>query len=82
MKKIEYYWEEAGQRTIIEFLIGRDSYSRHVAAQNCISLFNRFSEESVDPGSVQAEDKVLQSINYRSRKKIVDFYTDFITRTN
>ncbi len=68
--------EEAGQRTINDFFSGRDSYSRHVAAQNCISLFNRFSEESVDPDSVQTEDKVLQSLLSMYSKYRKDLKTD------
>ncbi len=68
--------EEAGQRTINSFFSGRDSYSRHIAAQNCIRLFNRFSEESVDPDSVQTEDKVLQSLLSMYSKYRKDLKTD------
>jgi len=54
--------EEAAQRAINQYLIGRDIYSRHEAVKNCISAFNRFSEESLDPDSVHSEEPVLQSL--------------------
>lgn len=41
--------EEVAQRTINTFLADSDSSSRHRAVQNCISLFNRFSEENFSP---------------------------------
>jgi len=41
--------EEIAQRTINTFLADSDSSSRHRAVQNCISLFNRFSEENFKP---------------------------------
>ena len=63
--------EEAGQRTVNAYFGGRDSYSRHVAVQNCISLFNRFSEERLNPDSVSTNDEVLLSL-LRMYKKYVN----------
>lgn len=54
--------EEVAQRTINQYLIGKDLYSRHEAVKNCISAFNRFSEESLDPASVQTDNPVLHSL--------------------
>jgi hypothetical protein len=45
--------EEATQRAINQYLIGKDLYSRHEAVKNCLSAFNRFSEESLIPGIPQ-----------------------------
>ncbi len=44
----ELGWKNANQE-INEFFAGRASVSRHHAVSSCISLFNRFSEESLDP---------------------------------
>lgn len=54
--------EEAAQRTLNEYLIGRNLYSRHAAVQNCIAVFNRFSEENLDPRSVNTDDPTLASL--------------------
>lgn len=55
--------EEMAQRTVNEYLIGKNLYSRHVAATNIISIFNRFSEENLDVESVSNDqDGVLSSI--------------------
>lgn len=54
--------EEAAQRTINQYFIGRDLYSRHEAVKNCLSAFNRFSEESLDPESVETEDPTLKAV--------------------
>ena len=63
--------EEAAQRALNEYIIGKDLYSRHVAVQNCIGVFNRFSEESIDPRSVTTEDPMLDTI-----LKMYEKYTD------
>ena len=39
--------EEQTQREINTYFSGRDFYSRHVAATNIISIFNRFSERTL-----------------------------------
>ncbi len=76
--------EEAGQRAINEYIIGNDIYSRHVAVQNCKSIFNRFSEESLDPDIVTTGNKTLCSILDMYRKYRYDLknigdveYVDF-----
>ena len=61
--------EETAQRTINDFLIGKNFYSRHVAATNIISLFNRFSEENLDINEVATEQEELDAII-----KMYDFY--------
>lgn len=45
--------EAAGE--INDFFEGYDSLSRHRAATNCIALFNRLSEECIDPHSAKEE---------------------------
>jgi len=42
-----------------------NTQSRHVAATNCIGLFNRFSEENLEPDSIKkkATDERLQRLN-------------------
>jgi len=52
--------EELAQRELNEYFIGKDIYSRHVAALNLISIFNRFSEENLDPSEVNTNGPVLQ----------------------
>jgi len=54
--------EEAAQRAINDYLTGRDSYSRHLAVTSCIALFNRFSEENLDPHAVRTKDDMLKSL--------------------
>lgn len=54
--------EEAAQRALNEYIIGNDLYSRHVAVQNCIGVFNRFSEESIEPRDVTTDDPMLIAI--------------------
>jgi len=54
--------EEAAQRALNEYLIGKDLYSRHAAVQNCIGVFNRFSEENLDPSKVTTDDQMLSSL--------------------
>ena len=54
--------EEAAQRALNEYLIGKNLYSRHAAVQNCIGVFNRFSEENLDPRSVTTKDPTLASL--------------------
>jgi DNA helicase-2/ATP-dependent DNA helicase PcrA len=44
--------EETAQRAINRYLDGRNLYSRHEAVVNCMKLFNRFSEECLDPEKV------------------------------
>ncbi|MBE0662571.1 MAG: ATP-dependent helicase [Bacteroidales bacterium] len=54
--------EEVAQREINQYFIGTDIYSRHAAATNLIAVFNRFSEENLDPEKVVTDDEVLQRI--------------------
>lgn len=74
---------EDANRTINEFLTGKNHYSRHNAVKNSIDLFNRFSEECLDISKVKSKDKdlkkllkmyglYLEDLN-RERIKSVDF---------
>lgn len=74
------YWKEliaAGgfpggdeaNRAITAYLNGKETISRHSAVAECIALFNRFSEESIDPGKVKTKDKTLSSL-----LKMYDYY--------
>ncbi|GAA0194207.1 ATP-dependent helicase [Fulvivirga kasyanovii] len=54
--------EEHAQREINTYFEGKDYYSRHLAANNIIGIFNRFSEENLDPNGVKTDDETLQSI--------------------
>jgi DNA helicase-2/ATP-dependent DNA helicase PcrA len=62
--------EELAQREINSYLGGFDSYSRHNAVTNIINLFNRFSEENIDPVSVKTKNEVLEKI-----LKMYDYYS-------
>jgi DNA helicase II / ATP-dependent DNA helicase PcrA len=68
--------EEYAQRTINEYFTGNDSYSRHFAALNTIALFNRFSEENLDPASLNTDDDVLRSLLMMYQKYRDDLRTD------
>ena len=48
----------------INAYFGRGSLSRHQAVVNCIALFNRFSEEYIDPNKAigKTEDEVLKGL--------------------
>jgi len=48
------------QRFITKTLSYKEQYSRHEAALAIIKLFNRFSEENLDPGAVSTDDDTLQ----------------------
>ncbi|MCJ8291031.1 MAG: ATP-dependent helicase [Crocinitomicaceae bacterium] len=61
--------EEMAQREINTYFTGNDWYSRHLAAQNIIGLFNRFSEENLDPEAIETSDEVLMKI-----VKMYDYY--------
>lgn len=63
--------EEFAQREINLYFVGEDYYSRHLAVNNIISIFNRFSEENLDPLKVKTEDDVLEKI-----LKMYAFYCD------
>jgi DNA helicase II / ATP-dependent DNA helicase PcrA len=55
---------EENLNAIINEYFGSRSSSRHVAVTNCISLFNRFSEECIEPSAIReyTNDQVLQSL--------------------
>ena len=54
--------EETAQNAITKYLNGKDINSRHLAVTACIALFNRFSEENLDPKTVKTSDVVLKSL--------------------
>lgn len=62
-------WEAAGlkdedtaNRVINKYFSGYESQSRHNAATRIIEVFNRFSEESLNPDEVKTGDAVLTCI--------------------
>lgn len=48
----------------INVFFGKKSSSKHLAVQTCISLFNRFSEERIDPVTAKgrADDPLIQQL--------------------
>jgi len=54
--------EETAQREINIYFTGDNFYSRHYAVTNIISIFNRFSEENMDPKYQQTGDEALARI--------------------
>jgi len=67
------FWESAttaaglspdANQTITQYLNGSPSISRHNAVNCCLSLFNRFSEECVDPAVIRecTDDVTLQGL--------------------
>jgi DNA helicase II / ATP-dependent DNA helicase PcrA len=74
------YWErilqaagfdlDVANETINQFF-GYNSISKHVAVTNCISLFNRFSEECLDPTQVRA------LANDERLKQLLDLYAHY-----
>lgn len=82
------YWEAAtasakfsenANETITKFFKGTLSSSKHVAVSHCISLFNRFSEECVDPivARERTNDEVLQALI-----DLYDYYKKSLTLPN
>jgi DNA helicase-2/ATP-dependent DNA helicase PcrA len=63
--------EEFAQRELNTYFMGKDWYSRHLAATNIISIFNRFSEENLDPKLYKTDDEVLEKI-----LKMYDYYRE------
>lgn len=67
-------FEREGNETISEYLAGRRSKSRHGAVGAMISLFNRFSEECLDPDRVAraTRDPVLKKLlrMYRAYREL------------
>ncbi len=61
--------QEIAQSEINKYLDGKDYYSRHQAVTNVIKLFNRFSEENLDPNQVKSSDETLQRL-----LKMYDYY--------
>jgi DNA helicase II / ATP-dependent DNA helicase PcrA len=54
--------EMEAQKAINSFFVGREFYSRHEAVRNIISIFNRFSEENLDPDEISPEDEFIQRL--------------------
>src|SRR5208283_1822565 len=67
------FLEELGWKganiAISQFFDGFKSQSRHRAASSCISLFNRLSEECLDPARIR---KIAKNPTLR---KLIDFYS-------
>ncbi len=54
--------EEDAHNSITEYLQGKEINSRHVAVTDCIALFNRFSEEHINPSTIKTKDANLQPL--------------------
>ncbi|GGB24911.1 DNA helicase [Puia dinghuensis] len=64
--------DEASANAVInDYFLAIKSESRHNAVSSIISLFNRFSEENVDPLSCQTSDKTLS--------KMLKMYSAYLT---
>lgn len=63
--------QEVAQREINHYLYGKDVYSRHLAVTNVIKLFNRFSEENLEPDEVSPNDATLAKL-----LKMYSFYRE------
>lgn len=62
--------ENDANTTINDYFTGFASQSRHNAVSNIISLFNRFSEESLDPDACSTSDATLS--------KLLDMYRAYL----
>ena len=65
---------EPAQRQINNYF-GHDSGSKHNAVQHCITLFNRFSEESIDPSRIRIKDP-----NQKVLLELYQKYLDLLAR--
>jgi DNA helicase-2/ATP-dependent DNA helicase PcrA len=54
--------EVEAHRSINQFFHGRPFGSRHAAVLECKALFNRFSEENLNPSLIKTKDPVLKGI--------------------
>jgi len=63
--------QEVAQREINKYLFGKDVYSRHLAVMSVIKLFNRFSEENLEPSEVNPNDITLAKL-----LKMYSFYRE------
>lgn len=61
--------QETANLDINNYLANRNSSSRHNAVTNLMSLFNRFSEESLIPGEVKTKNQTLKKLI-----KMYDYY--------
>ena len=71
--------EEAQQR--INRIFGRDSRSKHRAVTNCISIFNRFSEETIEPNEARkklANGETLNGIEADDILFLLDLYEGYL----
>ncbi len=62
VESAEFADEEDAQRSINQYLEGKNIASRHSAVQNVIKVFNRFSEENIDAAKVQTKDPLLKQL--------------------
>jgi DNA helicase-2/ATP-dependent DNA helicase PcrA len=74
------YWENILQAAnfdldvaneVINQFFGQDTISKHVAVTNCISLFNRFSEECLNP------DEIKKRASDDRLKQLIDLYAHY-----
>lgn len=63
--------EESAHHAITGYFLGKEYNSRHLAVTECIALFNRFSEENLDPSKIKTTDNTLKSL-----LKMYQYYID------
>lgn len=66
--------QDKGNVSINEFIANSDSSSRHVAVSNCIALFNRFSEECLDPAEARRKTRNPEI------RRFLDMYEFYLER--
>lgn len=61
--------EEQAHQAITKYLMNKEINSRHAAVTECIALFNRFSEENINPSTIKTSDALLNPL-----LKMYEFY--------
>jgi DNA helicase II / ATP-dependent DNA helicase PcrA len=84
VREVEFPTRQALFAKINEFFIGKDSESKHKAVENCISFFNRISEESISTEALaESPDEMIRLLSkiyssylkslHTDKRKMVDF---------
>lgn len=68
--------QTVAQQFITKYLGQREKYSRHEAVNCVIRLFNRFSEENLDPVAIKTDDETIQRF-----LKMYKYYCDSHKKT-
>ena len=65
-------WGDEANENINEYFSRRKSPSKHTAVMNCISFFNRLSEENIDPRGAQ------ELVGDGDLRKLLNFYEEYL----